>query len=260
MNESTSGAHIVAIDNEENLRLLFAACLTRPGWTIAAFSYPQMDVAALKQLQPDLIILDFGFLDGGEGWEFLQLLKMDDDTARIPILITTTNFELSLEIRSYLSTRYIFVVHKPFGADRLVRAVQQTLLQASQARLLFSSDRILPILLVEDREELRDGLSLMLNMEGYQVVVAENGFVALQLVSRADYCLILLDISMPVMNGYEFLAAYDRQLRPHSPVIIVSAEAELESDRLPSFVVGSVSKPYQLASLLNAVVKFAPSS
>ena len=139
----------------------------------------------------------------------------------------------------------------------MIALVQKTLTQASQRRAIYSDDRTLPILVVDDNDELRDSTTLVLRMEGYRVVTAYNGLVALDTVSRADYCLILLDIAMPVMNGYEFLKAYQQQLRPHTPVILVSAERDILTHVLPLFVVEVLPKPFSIHQLLGLVGMYA---
>ena len=135
--------------------------------------------------------------------------------------------------------------------------VQKTLTQASQAGEIFSGNPTLPILLVDDTEDLRDTVTTILRLEGYRIVTAYDGLVALDTLYHADYSLVLLDIAMPIMNGFEFLSAYDQQLRPHTPVIILSAEPDIRSRVLPSFVVDVLPKPFEIKSLLSRVEKFA---
>ena len=67
--------------------------------------------------------------------------------------------------------------------------------------VVLSRDRSFPILVVEDTEDLREGLATVLRLEGYHVVTADNGLLALDAVYDAEYCLILLDIAMPIMDG-----------------------------------------------------------
>ena len=250
-------AYIIVIDNDNSMRDLFTLGLKRQGHKVLSYDYANINLIALEQDPPDLIILDFNAQDEIIGWEFLQFLKMEDSTAHIPILVTTTAFQLPAEVQDYLFTRYIHVVRKPFDLDTFLTLVQTTLTQASQAREIFSDDRTLPILLVDDTEDLRDTVTTVLRVEGYRVVIADNGLVALNSVSRANYCLILLDIEMPIMNGFEFLSAYERQLRPHTPVVIASDENNIRSRVLPSFVVDVLPNPFPLRKLLGLVGKFA---
>ena len=250
-------ARIVVIDNDESMRELFTLCLKKEGGQVLSYRYDQIDRAALEQQPPDLIILDFNVRDEGVGWSMLQLLKMDETTARIPILLTTTTFLLSAEVQSYLLTRFIRVVHKPFAVEAFLTLVQNTLTLAGRAGTLFSSAHPLPILVVDDSEDLRDDLIFVLGLEGYLVATASNGQEALEAVSRTNHSLIVLDLAMPIMNGFEFLSAYDRQLRPHTPVMIVSGETDIQTHTLPSFVVEVLTKPVDLNHLLGLIGKYA---
>ena len=250
-------ARIVVIDNDVEMRATLSTGLGTQGYQVWGYTYTQMGIAGLGSLHPDFIVLDFTSRDGGIGWELLQSLKMNDATATIPIIITSTVIELSAEIRGYLLTRYIQVVYKPVDLDILFPLIQTTLHLATQADTILSSQRPLPILIVEDTEELGDALATILVMEGYQVIIVGNGKLALDAVYHADHCLILLDIQMPIMNGLEFLKLYESQLRPHSPVVILSAEIDALTESYPAFVVDMITKPYKVTRLLPVVRKYA---
>lgn len=250
-------AHIIIVDNDDAMREFLTLTLHDEGWQVFGYPYAHVDQVVLEQLHPDLIILDFNIRDGGTGWELLQLLKMEDTTANIPILIMTTTVHLSAEIQGYLSARNISIVHKPFDLDKFLPLVQITLTLESQASVILSSDHILPILVVEDTKDLRETLATVLQLEGYQVVTADNGLLALAAVYNAEYCLILLDIAMPIMDGFEFLKIYDQQLMLHIPVIILSGEADILTKTLPSFVVDVLPKPFEINQVLQVVEKYA---
>lgn len=253
-------ACIVVIDNDASMRRLVIASLQEKGREAFGYDYAHIDLAIIAQRCPDLIVLDFDFEhfeNEGSVWAFLQLLKMDNATAKIPILITASALELPAEVRDYLLTRHISVVRRSYDLDTFMTYIDVTLTEASQANVILSGNRTLPILVVDDTEDLRDTITTVLRMEGYRIVTADNGQVALDRVSRADFCLILLDLAMPIMNGYEFLSAYALQLRPHTPVIILSAESDIQSHDLPAFVVDVLPKPFLISNLLSRVEKFA---
>lgn len=92
------------------------------------------------------------------------------------------------------------------------------------------SDLKSTILIVDDTPDLRDLLAMRLEVLGLQSKVAENGRQAMQLLAEESFDLVLLDIMMPEMNGYQVLEAMkaDAHLR-HIPVIVISAIGELES-------------------------------
>ncbi len=253
-------AQIIVIDNDPAIRELLTVSLNGAGWESIGYPYEDINLSTLEQLQPDLLILDFSSSDDGASWELLHLLKMEEGTARIPILIITAASQISEEQQGYLSAQYIHLVKKPLDIDTFLPLIQNTLTLATQAGHLFSSDCILPILVVDDTEDLREALEIVLGLEGYQVATAENGLRALDAVYQAEHCLILLDIAMPVMDGFEFLRVYDQQLRPHTPVIILSGEQDIRNRVLPSFVIEVLPKPFEINLLLRAVKKYARTS
>ncbi len=87
------------------------------------------------------------------------------------------------------------------------------------------------ILIIEDEPDLRDTLKELLELEGFHVSAAENGQEGLRLLKEiAQPCLILLDLMMPVMNGWQFLDALkvDHQhVLATIPVVVVSAAADV---------------------------------
>jgi CheY-like chemotaxis protein len=253
--ERLMSARILVINNDSLTREVLVICLSDAGWEVLSYAYDDIDLTLLKHLHPDLIILNFTRQNGGAEWQFLQMLKMDDTTAIIPILVTTTVFPLAHEMQRYLLTRYIHIVYQPFDLDMLLGLVQKTFTLANQADLISSRDRGLPILVVDDSEDLREGLATILMLEGYQVVTASNGLLALDAVYHMEHCLILLDIEMPIMDGLEFLKIYSRQLRPHTSVIILSAKADLRDITFPPFVVDVLAKPYDISHLVTLAEK-----
>lgn len=86
------------------------------------------------------------------------------------------------------------------------------------------------ILVVDDNEMNRDMLSRRLMRQGFTVEVAEHGQMALDMLRQKSYALMLLDVMMPRMNGYEVLEAVkgDSQLH-YLPIIMISAVDDLES-------------------------------
>jgi DNA-binding response OmpR family regulator len=110
------------------------------------------------------------------------------------------------------------------------------------------------ILLVEDSEDLARRLADDLELEGYQVRVAPDGEEGLELVSAFDPHLIILDLMLPGMEGFDLLGTLRR--RGHDqPVLILSARSE-QLDKLRGFRLGAddyVTKPFDLFELLARV-------
>jgi CheY-like chemotaxis protein len=86
------------------------------------------------------------------------------------------------------------------------------------------------ILVVDDNEMNRDMLSRRLERQGYQIAIAENGAQALDMMRAKPYDLVLLDIMMPQVNGYEVLERAKKDPALHDiPMIMISAVDELDS-------------------------------
>lgn len=77
------------------------------------------------------------------------------------------------------------------------------------------------ILIVEDEKPLREAFAFLLETEGYEIGLAENGQVALQRLEGFNPHLIILDMLMPVMNGQEFLHEADRFLRKQKAKVLM---------------------------------------
>jgi two-component system, chemotaxis family, chemotaxis protein CheY len=118
------------------------------------------------------------------------------------------------------------------------------------------------ILIVDDDECILEFVSDALTDEGYTVCTASNGVVALELLAdvECEVCLVLLDMKMPVMDGYAFLEAYDKQLNTSTsvPIIAFSANATLHVDSYS--IKAFLAKPFDLEELLNLIEKHAPTS
>ncbi|MCJ7694570.1 MAG: response regulator transcription factor, partial [Anaerolineaceae bacterium] len=109
------------------------------------------------------------------------------------------------------------------------------------------------ILVVDDEQRLTNLVSAYLTQEGFKVVTAENGEVALEMVEKAQPDLVILDIMMPVMDGFEFLAEFRK--KHTTPVICLTAKVQ-EEDQLKGFNMGTddyVTKPFRPRTLMARV-------
>ncbi len=107
------------------------------------------------------------------------------------------------------------------------------------------------ILLVEDEESLAIGLEYNLSEEGYKVVRAADGKKALELFRRQQFELIILDIMLPYVSGFE-VAAVIREKSPQIPILILTARAGVQ-DRVHGLEIGAddyLTKPFHLDELL----------
>lgn len=118
------------------------------------------------------------------------------------------------------------------------------------------------LLIVEDDPANQFGIMSILEHSGYQVVVANNGQVALNMLEENEYDLVLLDCSMPVLNGYDATAVIRDQtskVKNHNiPIIALTAHA-MREDRDKCLAVGMndhLSKPIRIDTLLAKIEKW----
>jgi DNA-binding response OmpR family regulator len=118
---------IMIINNSDDILAMFKKILTSEDCEVFPLLFLNSDLRDVRRIKPDLIILDFYVGREGVGWEFLQLLKMEDSTAAIPVLLCTTAVKLVQEITAYLATKRVSILRKPFASRDLVSAVQVAL-------------------------------------------------------------------------------------------------------------------------------------
>jgi CheY-like chemotaxis protein len=107
------------------------------------------------------------------------------------------------------------------------------------------------VLVVEDDTEIRSALQGVLKSEGYEVSTAANGAEGLEELERKKPGLVLLDLMMPVMNGWEFLKEKNRDANlAKVPVLVISAVAG--SPNIPG-ALGFLKKPIDLNRLMDFV-------
>ena len=212
---------VLVIDDEAAVRDLMQRFLTKEGFRVVTAAGGEEGLRRARELRPDAITLDV-MMPGMDGWAVLSALKADPDVADVPVIMLTIvddrNLGYALGASDYLT--------KPIDRDRLVTVLKQ-----------HRRDR--PVLVVDDDAGLRQLLRRMLEPEGYAVVEAENGLVALERLRDVSPSVVLLDLMMPEMDGFEFVA----ELRRHEawraiPVVVITARdlSRDDHERLNGYV------------------------
>lgn len=123
MNTHVKEPRILVVDASLNLLNLFHDILDGQGYEIELSNYTFEGVESIERLRPDLIILDFIREGRAEEWQLLQMLKMHDPTASIPIVLCLTALQIFQE--DYFRKKNIVLLYKPFQKDDLLAAVHQ---------------------------------------------------------------------------------------------------------------------------------------
>ena len=123
---------VMVINDTREILELFEQILTEEGYRVSLHSYNTRELNEVKELMPDLVISDHLVTQEQSGWQFIQKLKMDRQTAKIPIIICTTNRKIVSETEGYLAVKGISVVLKPFDIDELIAAVEEMIGKANE--------------------------------------------------------------------------------------------------------------------------------
>ena len=209
-----SSMHVLVIDDEAAVRDLMQRFLTREGFRVVTASSGEEGLQRARELRPDAITLDV-MMPGLDGWAVLSALKADAAVADIPVVMLTIvddrNLGYALGASDYLT--------KPIDRERLTAVLRQ-----------HRRDR--PVLVVDDDDNVRQLLRRMLEPEGYTVVEAENGRAALERLREAIPSVVLLDLMMPEMDGFEFVAEFRRHEAWRAiPIVVVTAKDLSGADR-----------------------------
>jgi len=116
------------------------------------------------------------------------------------------------------------------------------------------------ILVVDDDPDILQTLGLCLSTEGYRVLMAANGREALDILERERPSVILLDLMMPVMDGWQFVAELDSRGRRDVPLLILSADRSVQGHAQKLKASGHLAKPFDLDELLGKVQQLTAGS
>jgi CheY-like chemotaxis protein len=211
------GATVLVIDDDPEACEIIERYLTKDGYTVATATGGEQGLRLAHELQPAVITLDV-MMPGMDGWSVLRMLKSDPKLHNIPVIMLSM---IDDRTRGY-----------SLGAvDYLTKPVDRELLHKALSRY-YSADGASSVLLVEDDIETREMMARTLKKAGWSVSEAGNGQQALDIMGTSQPHLILLDLMMPVMDGFDFLTAMRAQPEwRHIPVIVVTAKDLTEEDR-----------------------------
>ena len=207
---------ILVIDDDESVRKVTTHFLTREGFSVTTASGGRDGLRLARELRPTAITLDL-IMPDLDGWTVLAAIKGDPATAGIPVVLMTVVDEKN---RGYSLG----------AADYMVKPVDWGGLTGVLRSICRSAGR--DVLVVDDDDTIRAGLRRALHDEGWQVTEAENGRVALSRLAEWRPDVIVVDLMMPEMDGFELLAALRSDGRCREiPVLVLTAKDLTNEDR-----------------------------
>jgi CheY-like chemotaxis protein len=126
--------HILVVNDTVSILELFTVLLEDEGYRVSTDGFSvelSAMLARIREMQPDLVVLDLVIMEEGKGWQMLQLLRMDRETRDIPVIVCTAASRLVDELQTHLDTMKVSVVLKPFDIDHLLTVVSKCLAEKS---------------------------------------------------------------------------------------------------------------------------------
>ncbi len=226
---------ILVIDDDPTIRDLMTRHLEKNNFSVLQALDGAQGIKMAREYKPDAITLDI-LMPEMDGWSVLRTLKADKQVSHIPVVMASIIDEkkkgFSLGAADYLS--------KPVERDRLIGSISK-LLGSKSGKV---------ILIVEDNEDLRFTVKEALTSADNMVLEAGNGKEALDVLNDGNSQspdLILLDLMMPKMNGFEFLEAYRTQFEKQVPVIVITGADLDENDK--KFLSSETSRVLEKSSM-----------
>lgn len=126
---------LVINDTQEILELFSAILHEEMGFEVVLDSYQPHMLDVIKDIRPDLIISDHVFGEEKIAWQLLQRLKLDRDTAHIPVIICSGAIKDLKEMEGHLTAQNVGVLYKPFDVDELMALVNRKLKEGADPTL-----------------------------------------------------------------------------------------------------------------------------
>jgi CheY-like chemotaxis protein/anti-sigma regulatory factor (Ser/Thr protein kinase) len=213
--EGTSES-VLVIDDDANIRDMVVRLVTKEGYKVMAAASGPEGLEMARTFRPSVITLDV-MMPEMDGWSVLAELKADVELADIPVIMLTVLDEKNLGYALGASD----YVTKPVDRERLVPILKKHLHAAGTGAC---------VLVVDDEEGSRQMLRRHVEKEGYEVVEAEDGEDALRKLAERRPALVLLDLFMPKMDGFELVQRLrkDPELKSLPVVVVTSKELGAE--------------------------------
>ena len=210
--QSTS---VLVIDDDPTQRDLMQRFLEKEGFSVQTANSGEQGLALARQIKPLVITLDV-MMPGMDGWRVLDTLKNDPELGDIPVILLTMVDDKS---RGYALGASDYMT-KPVDRSRLSNVLQK----------FICANPPCPVLLVEDDEPTRAMMRQMLEKQGWLTTEAANGVEGLARLAENRPALILLDLMMPEMDGFEFAEIVHQHIEWRNIPIVVLTARDLSSN------------------------------
>jgi signal transduction histidine kinase/DNA-binding response OmpR family regulator len=209
------GVEVLCIDDDPDVIEILRKYLVPEGYSVTGALSGEEGIELARKIKPALITLDI-MMPKKDGWQVLRELKQRSDTRDIPVIIHSIveNRPLAMSLGA------VDVITKPTDPKRLLSLVKQYYEASGQF-----------ILVVDDHEDFALAFKDLLKRDGFNVKIATGGKEALEILNESEPAMILLDLVMPGMDGFQVVRELQQNDRwKKIPVVILSGKELTEAE------------------------------
>lgn len=231
---------VLVVDGEEHIADLTETLLVRRGYTVLKASTGREAIEMIARNRPDAVTLDV-MLSDMDGFELLQRIKADPETAGIPVVVLSVVCDEGKSCRLGAAD----YLEKPIDEDRLLSILRRVLV----------SELTPHALVVDDDKAVVDRLSELLRERGFAVIPAYDGHEALAALGRGLPDVVLLDLEMPELDGYELMRRIktDATMRDLPVIVMTGHEFDESQVDLLGTAADQVSKPFEADPIVERI-------
>lgn len=277
LNLDNISSKILYVEDDANQALFLSLVLRSANYQVRICDNPNNFDADLKEFLPDLIILDI-FLPNATGYDLARYLRSSKEYRNIPILFLTTQRQVEVKFEAISSGGDSYLT-KPINPDVLIPTIK-ALLEKNRKSISISQTEesakkianLEPtikknkpskkILIIDDDITLSNTLKVMFETRAYQVIVEHDGKKGLNRASSYFPDLILLDVMLPVINGFDVARKLKEIDRVKNIPVIMFTTLGQEANISRGYSLGIedyITKPFSLQHLLLKVNKWLDS-
>jgi PAS domain S-box-containing protein len=247
-NAGNTGEMVLLVEDDESLGRLVGTYLEEGGFKYQLVPTAEQAVRIVEEQLPAAIVLDLSLAGRMDGWDLLIYLKSKPETAHLPVIISTVQDSkvkgMTLGAAEFLA--------KPVDVSRLMEAINRLTPIHPQRN----------ILLIDDDASLRRMYKETLTAHDFVVATAASGEQGLKLALQNRPDVIVLDLMMPKMDGFQVLSRLRSDRRTiNIPVIVVSAKELSQQEReflrheMAYFLTKGEYTPQRIREVLNESLK-----
>ena len=221
--QSTSQKTILVVDDEVNVRRLLHHEFTKQGYLVLEAENGGTAIDLAREHRPDLITMDV-LMPVLDGYDAIKLIKGDPVTKDIPILVLSIveNQEMGIDIGANQ------FISKPFAVEEMLESV---------SRLLDGPAK--KVLIADDDKVLAETLKFQLEQRGFVPSVAYDGKEVLESIDTEPPDLVVLDLNMPEVDGFETLTEMKRRPETANIPVIVLSGLEIDGVKVRALSLGA---------------------